>query len=393
MADPPPSLTTPKTPNQQPLETPQPLPPRPPIDPALAPILSAYPIPDELNLNLMRGMNIVPEGEPNPFHYTAETVLSAHPNYTHQEHTIPGIDNNAIIISVFTPTTPTPTSENEKNGKEEALQQPQPQPRLHPTLYHIHGGAQISGSRFSGVSETLSLCPSPTILLTIEYRLAPETRAPGGAEDCFSGLVWLFAHASALGIDASRVVVYGVSGGGALAAVVALMARDRGVGVGVGGEGEGDVEGQGELGGRGRIKGVMLHTPMLDDRCDSVSDNQFWRQSPWSGLANSQAWDLVLGNGVRGSRGVTPYQAPARETVYEGLPPMYVDVAECEVFRDTAVRWAGELWRAGGTCELHVWPGVWHIFDMMEGRDVPVVNMSVAAKKNWLGRMMKAEEM
>ncbi|CBY02448.1 hypothetical protein IAQ61_007037 [Plenodomus lingam] len=380
-----------------------PLPIRPPIDPTLEHIVSAFPIPDDLHLDLMRGMNLVPEGEPNPFAYSAATVLAAHPNYTHKDYTITGVDGNEIELSVFTPRVGSePASKEEEDAKTEAgtthgeaqERDPQAKPSSLPALYHIHGGGLVSGDRFSGVSETLSLLPpsTPTILISIAYRLAPETRAPGGAEDCYSGLRWVFANAGTLGVDVERVIVYGVSGGGALAASLCLMVRDR---ANTQSDGATDKRVMGNSPSKDeekvtiRIKGLLLHTPMLDDRCTSTSDTQFHTNSPWSGTSNAQAWDLALGPGVRGTSAVTPYQAPARETQYTGLPPMYVDVAECEVFRDPAVRWASEVWKAGGTCELHVWPGVWHIFDMMDGSDLPsVVQSSVAAKKNWLGRMV-----
>ncbi|KAH9861370.1 hypothetical protein J1614_011116 [Plenodomus biglobosus] len=387
------------------------LPTRPPIDPSLAHVLSAYPIPDDLDLDLMRGMNLVPEGEPNPFDYNATTVLAAHPNYTHEEYTTSGVDGNEIVISVFTPSGGPSAGvggegggeqgdmEKEKEHQEEQERQPgetKKYPPPKPALYHIHGGGLVSGTRFSGVAETLSLLPPGCILISPTYRLAPETRAPGAAEDCYAGLQWTFAHAERLGIDASRVVVYGVSGGGALAASMCLMVRDRGEEEGCGIEVEAGTKAEGEKGedkakskAKPKPKALLLHTPMLDDRAIHPSDTQFHRSSPWSGVSNTQAWDLALGPGLRGSPTVTPYQAPARETRYHGLPPMYVDVAECEVFRDAAVRWAGEVWRAGGNCELHVWPGVWHIFDMWgeEGRPL-VVASSVAAKRNWLERMM-----
>lgn len=228
----------------------------------------------------------------------------------------------------------------------------------------------VAGDRFAGISELLDLVKGiECILVSVEYRLAPETRAPWPAEDCYSGLVWTSENASSLGINPSSIIVWGVSGGAALAAATCLMARDRRVPA-------------------IPIAGQMLVAPMLDDRCESVSDQQFEFGSPWSGVSNRMAWDHVLGE-HRGSDQITPYHAPSRADDLSGLPATYIDVGECEVFREPAVMYAMAMWRWGSTCELHVWPGAFHLFDGLDNPSVPLIHAAIAAKKTWLDRMMK----
>ncbi|KAF1358043.1 lipase [Lizonia empirigonia] len=236
-------------------------------------------------------------------------------------------------------------------------------------LYLIHGGGMVSGDRFGEVPSVLALLEDiDCILVSVEYRLAPETRAPGPAEDCFTGLVWLSGNASSLGIDPAGIVVCGISGGAALAAAVCLMARDR-------------------TSPTVPIKAQMLLSPMLDDRCESVSDRQFEYGVPWNGVTNRSAWSHVLGDAC-GTDKVTAYQAPSRAVNLSNLPPTYIDVAECEVFRDPAVTYAMNMWRSASTCELHVWPGAVHLFDAIDNPDVPLIGAAISAKRAWLKKVM-----
>ncbi|KAL2818024.1 Alpha/Beta hydrolase protein [Aspergillus granulosus] len=326
--------------------------PRPAIDPTLATIVDSCQVPEALDLSFMRGL--ASSGENNDddaamFVCNADTVLGSAPPLKHTEHLIAGPDGNRITLSVFAP----------KNPGSPSL----------PALYHIHGGGLVAGHRFSGVTELLGVLGDiECVLVSVEYRLAPETRAPGGAEDCYAGLVWVSENAAALGVDPARIIVWGVSGGAALAAATCLMARDRGIPA-------------------VPIRAQTLVSPMLDDRCESISDQQFEHGSPWCGVSNRMAWEHALGED-RGSDRVTPYQAPARAEDLSRLPPTYLDAAECEVFRDPAVLYAMKMWRCGSTCELHVWPGAFHLFDGIDNPLVPLIHAAIVAKQTWLRRMM-----
>jgi acetyl esterase/lipase len=313
--------------------------PRPPIDPGLAPIIDSVLLPEELDVSFLRSLEVGGNFEP---------ILNANPHITHTHYGVPSSDGRTIDLSMFSP---------------------KASPNALPVLYYIHGGGMISGDRFSGVAQLVDLVRDiPCIIASIEYRLAPETPAPGGAEDCYEGLVWLSANATSLGIDTAGIIVCGSSGGAPLAAAACLMARDRNVPT-------------------VRIKAQMLLSPMLDDRCDSTSDQQFEYGVPWNGATNRAAWNHALA-GQRGTDTVTMYQAPSRATDLTNLPQAYIDAAECEVFRDPAVMYAMNMWRCGSSCELHVWPGGTHLFDAVENPQVPVVGAAIAAKRVWLRRIM-----
>ena len=127
-------------------------------------------------------------------------------------------------------------------------------------------------------------------VVSVEYRLAPETPHPGPVEDCYAGLVWTAAHAAELGIDPRRMIVVGGSAGGGLAAAVALLARDTGGPV---------------------LAGQMLMCPMLDDRNDTPSSWQMAGLGIWDQASNEVGWTALLGD-ARGGPDVSPYAAPAR---------------------------------------------------------------------------------
>jgi acetyl esterase/lipase len=234
-------------------------------------------------------------------------------------------------------------------------------------LYFIHGGGMILGNtRTGGFANAFDHAAELGLaLVSVEYRLAPETPHPGPVEDCYAGLSWTAAHAAELGVDLGRLVVGGASAGGGLAAAVALLARDR---------------------GGPALAGQLLICPMLDDRNDTPSSWQMAGLGVWDRAANDVGWTALLGD-ARGGPDVSPYAAPARAADLSGLPPAFVDVGSAETFRDEDVAYASRIWQAGGQAELHVWPGGSHGFAGM----VPEAALSraaVAAQRNWLHRLL-----
>jgi acetyl esterase/lipase len=235
-------------------------------------------------------------------------------------------------------------------------------------VYFIHGGGMIFGDNHSGGllgvldhAERLQFA-----VVSVEYRLAPETPHPGPVEDCYAGLAWTLAHAVELGIDPARVIVGGVSAGGGLAAAVALLARDRGL--------------------VPALLGQLLICPMLDDRNETPSARQMAGVGIWDRAANEVGWTALLGD-ARGGPDVSPYAAPARATDLSGLPPAFIDVGSAETFRDEDVAYATRIWQAGGAAELHVWPGGFHSF----AGAVPQAQLSraaIAAQRDWLRRLL-----
>jgi acetyl esterase/lipase len=210
-------------------------------------------------------------------------------------------------------------------------------------VLYVHGGGMILGSVdlydpmvASYVSET------GVPMLSVDYRLAPENPHPAPVEDCYTALRWLADHAGELGADPSRVGVMGDSGGGGLAAAVALLARDRG--------------------GPHLARQVLVY-PMLDDRT-TVPDPELVAFMTWTYDDNFTGWSALVGDAVGGPE-VSPAAAPARATDLAGLPPTYMEVGELDIFRDEDVEYAQRLAAAGVPTELHVHPGAPHGFDQM----------------------------
>ncbi|MEU8661427.1 alpha/beta hydrolase [Actinoplanes philippinensis] len=235
-------------------------------------------------------------------------------------------------------------------------------------LYHTHGGGMILGDNRAGIDLMLDLAEEfGLVVVSVEYRLAPETPHPGPVNDCYAGLLWTAAHAGELGFGPGRLIVAGGSAGGGLAAALALMARD--------------------LGGP-ELLGQLLICPMLDDRNESASAVQMEGLGVWDRTANRTGWGALLGDAA-GGPDVSPYAAPARAADLGNLPPAFVDVGSAETFRDEDVAYASRIWQAGGRAELHVWPGAFHGFDMMAPAAV-ISQDARQARFRWLNRLLNA---
>jgi acetyl esterase/lipase len=203
------------------------------------------------------------------------------------------------------------------------------------------------------------------IVVSVEYRLAPEHPHPAPVEDCYAGLRWTAEHAADLGIDAHRLIIAGTSAGGGLAAAVALLARERG--------------------GPGLL-GQVLMCPMLDDRHQTPSSRELDGEGIWDQHANRVGWAALLGDAA-GGPDVHWSAAPARATDLAGLPPAYIDVGSVETFRDEDVDYASRIWQSGGVADLHVWAGGFHGFDGA----APDAGLSKAARSvrtEWLRRLL-----
>lgn len=128
----------------------------------------------------------------------------------------------------------------------------------------------------------------------------------------------------------------------------------------------------------------MLSITMLDDGNNSISAKQFDWGVIWTQRMNGEAWNHVLGPGHGGN--VSELQSPARATDLSGVAPAFIDVGECDVFRDEAVAYASQIWKSGSSAELHVWPGSYHGAPQLEA-DVPVARAATEAQKNYIQKL------
>jgi acetyl esterase/lipase len=202
-------------------------------------------------------------------------------------------------------------------------------------IYYIHGGGMLLGSIDDDAPLCAMLCETlKVIVVAVEYRLAPEHPYPAGLDDCVAGMYWLRDNASLLDIDPERVAIYGGSAGGNLAIATALVLRDRG--------------------GPASCF-VAAPYPMLDDRNETLSSFEVTDVGIWDRDTNLEAWGYYLAG--------TPadgYAAPARAEYLAGLPPVFIDVGEVDLFRDESISFATRLLQAGVPTELHVYPGAFH---------------------------------
>ncbi|WP_062442774.1 alpha/beta hydrolase [Herbidospora daliensis] len=234
-----------------------------------------------------------------------------------------------------------------------------------PCVVWIHGGGMIMGDRFANLDIPLEwLDRFGAVVVTVDYRLAPDVTGVTLVEDCHRALTWAAENAGDLGVDPARIVVAGISAGGGLAAGVALMARDR---------------------GGPALAGQVLICPMLDHRDATTSTLQFTGPGVWSREMNAYGWRALLG-GLTGDD-VPAYVSPAVAADLSGLPPAYVDAGSAEVFRDEDVAYATRIWAAGGRADLHVWDGGFHGFDAL----YPAAALSAEARRTrtaWLDRLL-----
>jgi acetyl esterase/lipase len=212
-------------------------------------------------------------------------------------------------------------------------------------IYWIHGGGYILGSGLGADARVNRWVEElDCVVVSIDYRLAPEHPYPAPLDDCYAGLLWTADHADELGIDPSRIVVAGASAGGGLAAGLGLLARDRG-----------EVSPMFQL----------LVYPMIDDRMVTAS-SRIVGAPIWSREASVLGWRSYLGT-EPGGDDVPAYAAPARADDLAGLPPTWIGVGALDVFRDEDIDYATRLLGAGIPTELHVYPGAPHGFDMLLG--------------------------
>ena len=220
---------------------------------------------------------------------------------------------------------------------------------LLPGIVQIHGGGFIVGSvEAEHAGSVLLAAGVGAVVVSVEYRLAPEHPYPAGLYDCYAALSYVHAEAGALGVDTERVALMGASAGGGLAAATALLARD--------------------LGGP-PVCFQMLQIPELDDRLETPSMRAFVDSPVWNRPLAEQSWQAYLGP-LHGTADVPAHAAPARAEDLSGLPPAYISTAENDPLRDEGIVYALRLLQAGVSVELHQFPGTFHGYALVTSAEV-----------------------
>jgi acetyl esterase/lipase len=235
-----------------------------------------------------------------------------------------------------------------------------------PCVYSIHGGGYVLGTYAMDDAKFDGWCPALGIVgVSVEYRLAPETPYPGPLEDCYTGLKWVYDNADQLGVDRNRIGIAGISAGGGLAAALALLARDR---------------------GEVPLAFQLLDCPMLDDR-QLTPSSRLEGLAVWSRESNEFGWRSYLGE-LYGQEDVPYTAAPARCRDLSGLPPAFISVGTVDGFRDEDIDYAVRLNQAGVPCELHVYPGASHGYQIAV--DSAIVRQSHRDVLDWVARQVGA---
>ena len=208
-----------------------------------------------------------------------------------------------------------------------------------PLLVYFHGGGWVVGSveisdPFCRALANRAEC----VVLSVEYRLAPEHRYPAAADDAYAATVWAVEHAADLDIDAARVAVGGSSAGGNLAAVTALRARER---------------------GGPAIKAQLLHVPVMDHDFKRESYRTYGKGHGLTQAGMKWFWSHYLPDEKRRDE---PDASPLRAENVAGLPPAIVVTAECDPLRDEGKAYADRLGAAGVAVTYLEYPGMIHGF-------------------------------
>jgi acetyl esterase/lipase len=236
---------------------------------------------------------------------------------------------------------------------------------LVPAVLHIHPGGYLFGQpEMSDPRNRQVVRDLGAVVVSVDYRLAPETQHPGPVEDCYAALAWLHRNAAELGVDRKRIAVVGESAGGGCAAALTLLARDR---------------------GEFAISFQSLTYPMLDDRtCVLPEPHLYAGEFVWTPMANVFGWTSLLGCAPGGAN-VSPYAAPARSDNLTGLPPAYITTGALDLFLEENLDYARRLTRAGVPTELHVYPGAFHGFDVS-----PDAGVTQRAQRDWFAALKRA---
>lgn len=209
-----------------------------------------------------------------------------------------------------------------------------------PCVFFYHGGGFLFGS----VYRQEALCQRYVkhvgcVVVSVEYRLAPQWKMPAPLEDCYAALTWVHDNSQVLGVDPNRLAVAGLSAGGNLAAGVSLLARDR--------------------------KGpeICLQIPLyaeLDYTLDTFSAREITDLKVWCRDNCEKSWDKVLIPG----RLPTQYESPALAKDLTGLPPLFSFIGQLDPGRDENIAYWSRMMEAGVEVEYHVFPGCYHCFEL-----------------------------
>jgi len=298
------------------------------LDPELEPVLQVLP---EIVLNL------------EDINETRETAARMWMEMTKSQPEIKGVNCRDLQVSG-------PEGEPDVGVR---VYDPANRPATLPGLFWIHGGGYVMGHPEQDDHQVKQFVrESKCVVVSADYRLAPEHPYPAPIEDCYAALKWMFEKADELGVDNTRIAIGGASAGGGLAAGLGLLVRDRA-----------------EM----KIIFQLLIYPMIDDRNIAQASDELPDAPRWSRHNNLFGWTSYL-NKTPGTDGVPPYAAAARANDLSNLPPTFIVVGDADLFVEENITYAQRLIQCGVPVELHIYPGAFHGFDTA----VPTAQVSLS---------------
>jgi len=209
-------------------------------------------------------------------------------------------------------------------------------------LLWIHGGGMVIGSVAQDDATCLATASAlSAVVVSVDYRLAPEHPFPTPLDDCTEAWDWIQANAGVRSLDLARVAIGGQSAGGGLAASLVQRLHDR-----------------------GGIQPIAqwLFCPMLDDRTAAKRDLDSVKHFLWTNKSNRVGWASYLGV-APGSSVVPEYASPARRQNVDGFPSTWIGAGDIELFHDEAVAYGAALAAAGVSTVVDVVAGAPHAFE------------------------------
>ena len=213
-----------------------------------------------------------------------------------------------------------------------------------PALVYYHGGGWVIGD-LDAVDVPCRMLTNRAncVVVSVDYRMAPENKFPAAAEDCYAATKWVAENAASIQVDPERVAIGGDSAGGNLTAVVALMARDRG--------------------GPSLVYQMLIY-PVTNRDYETVS----YRDNGDGYFLTKDSMVWFWNHYLREEQdAVNPYASPLLADDLSGLPPALVLTAEYDPLRDEGEAYAQRLEAAGIEVEATRYNGMIHGFFWMPG--------------------------
>jgi len=224
-----------------------------------------------------------------------------------------------------------------------------------PCLYWMHGGGTMSGLPEQEDSTLYQMALEiGCVIVSVNYRLAPENPYPKPVNDCYEGLEYVANNPALFNIDTNKIAIGGGSAGGLLSTSCAILARER----------------------KGpKLVHQSLTYPMLDPRGITESSKEILNIGVWDRDSNLYGWNCYL---THVKDNIPEFAVPILVDDLSNLPPAFIAVGTMDVLRDEAIEYAQKLAASGVIAELHIYPGMTHVFDSLVPESAAVKDFNAA---------------